>query len=380
MGILNRTGRLFITFIVTAGAFFLIVFLLMHIVPAPPVYEVNNARLALASADRTRAASYSGMLFSDAMADYDSAMVKWQRENEKFIFLRNYDMVKVLAGESERKAHLAKSTSLTNSDYLRDKLIEEIDSIRLTEELIDSLFGRYPFAPEVRVRISNGKLLLKEGYLAYRDSDFLTANTRVINAGYLLNSVFENTVDELKVYFKSFPEWDHLTQTAINNSRKNNNCSVIIDKISKKCFVYVGGIKKNEFDVELGRNWIGAKRIMGDKATPEGSYRIIRKYQGGETIYYKSLSLDYPNSDDQIRFRKDIADGNLPAASRIGGGIEIHGNGGKGVDWTDGCIALKDSEMDILFALVKTGTPVTIVGSTKSINEILLNQKISNGK
>jgi len=51
--------------------------------------------------------------------------------------------------------------------------------------------------------------------------------------------------------------------------------------------------------------------------------------------------------------------------------IEIHGNGGKGVDWTEGCVALRDSDMNIVYRYVKVGTPVTIVGSMQDIDKVL---------
>jgi murein L,D-transpeptidase YafK len=148
---------------------------------------------------------------------------------------------------------------------------------------------------------------------------------------------------------------------------------VIVDKFSKKCYIYLAGTKKYEFDAELGRNWVGGKHRMGDKATPEGLYRIIKKYHGKATLYHKALAIDYPNSDDMEKFKIDLAKGNIPAYSRIGGGIEIHGGGGRGVDWTEGCIALTDSEIDIVFSLLKVGTPVIIVGSLKNIDEVLTN-------
>jgi murein L,D-transpeptidase YafK len=135
--------------------------------------------------------------------------------------------------------------------------------------------------------------------------------------------------------------------------------------------LYLDGVKKYDFEAELGRNWVGDKKRMGDKATPEGVYKIVKKYQGRETAYYKALSLDYPNPDDKARFQSLISNGSIPAFSKIGSGIEIHGGGGKGVDWTEGCIALKDSEIDVIFNLVDPGTSVTIVGSTKSLDEIL---------
>jgi murein L,D-transpeptidase YafK len=126
-----------------------------------------------------------------------------------------------------------------------------------------------------------------------------------------------------------------------------------------------------EFNAELGRNWVGDKRLRGDHATPEGMYRITKKFGNGKTKYYKALLLDYPNEEDKARFRAEIESGVLPRSARIGGLIEIHGNGGKGIDWTEGCVAVTDREMDAVYNIAAVGTPVTIVGSTVDLHEIL---------
>lgn len=114
---------------------------------------------------------------------------------------------------------------------------------------------------------------------------------------------------------------------------------------------------------------MGVKKKMGDKATPEGMYKIINKFYG--TKYNNALLLDYPNPDDKERFLTEKSKGIIPHNAKIGGGIEIHGSGGKGVDWTEGCIALADSEMEVIFRIATIGTPVTIVGSMRSINQVL---------
>ena len=326
---------------------------------------------SLSKAGTNRAGTYSKKLYSEAIAAYDSAMSNWHRENEKFLFFRDYAKVKSFVQIAEKKANQAAESSAANSSTLKVKLKEKIDSLNETEGNIDKIFGRYPLPAEIRNRISNGKILLKEGEQAYSKEQYLPANNKITDAEYLLTGVYENATAELKSYFKSYPSWRRLTQAAINDSRKNSSYSIVIDKFSRKCYVYLNGIKKYEFDAELGRNWVGDKRRMGDKATPEGNYRIINKFQGKETEYHKALSLDYPNKDDRERFKAEISKGTLPPSAKIGGGIEIHGGGGKGVDWTEGCIALTDSEIDIIFNLAKVGTPVTIVGSMKDIGEIL---------
>jgi murein L,D-transpeptidase YafK len=116
---------------------------------------------------------------------------------------------------------------------------------------------------------------------------------------------------------------------------------------------------------------MGDKRHQGDQATPEGYYKITEKKDGTGTKYYKALLLNYPNEDDLKRFNLEKKKGTLRKSTDIGGSIEIHGNGGKGIDWTNGCIALKDSDMDVVYRISQAGTIVTIVGSLKPLEEII---------
>jgi hypothetical protein len=359
--------------VVSAGFITLIIFLMVRFTPAPPAGEMHFARETLSRANKDKADTYSAKLYSEAGAAYDSAMSNWKRQNKRFLFFRDYDKVEMYAKLAAKKASLATTSSKINSNTLRVKIKEKIESVNKTASDIDRLFGRYPLASDTRKRISKGNLLLKEGEVAYYKGQYLPANSKINESENLLNSVYDNEFSELKDYFKSYSTWKQWIQSAINESRSSRNYSIIVDKFSKKCYVYLSGEKKYEFDAELGRNWVGNKRRMGDKATPEGVYKVVNKFQGKQTEYYKSLSLDYPNAKDKERFRTEILKGTLPGWAKIGGGIEIHGGGGKGVDWTEGCIALTNSEIDIVFNIIKVGTPVTIVGSVKDLPQILEN-------
>jgi L,D-peptidoglycan transpeptidase YkuD (ErfK/YbiS/YcfS/YnhG family) len=359
--------------LVTAVAIPLVIWLLIRITPLPPTEEMHNARETLSRAGHDKADTYSKKNYSEAKAAYDSAMAVWKRENKRFIFLRNYDKVEMYAKLSTKKASQATESSQSNSNSLKTKLKEKISSLNKTRSDIEKLFGRYPMSSEIRNRISKGSLLLQEGEDAYRKGQYLPADRKITEAEYLLSVVYENATAELKDYFKSYPIWKQWIQSAIIESRTNRGYSIIVDKFSRKCFVYLSGEKKYEFDAELGRNWVGNKRRMGDKATPEGIYKIVNKFQGRQTEYYKSLSLDYPNARDKERFKTEISKGTLPSSAKIGGGIEIHGGGGKGADWTEGCIALTNSEIDLVFSIIKVGTSVTIVGSSIDIGQILDN-------
>ncbi|HEY3496324.1 MAG TPA: L,D-transpeptidase family protein, partial [Polyangiaceae bacterium] len=126
--------------------------------------------------------------------------------------------------------------------------------------------------------------------------------------------------------------------------------------------LYVNGRLAESYSVDLGSNVLDRKVAAGDQATPEGRYRIVRRLDEGESRYYKALLLDYPNEADRRRLEEHRESGAVSASARSGGLIEIHGEGGRGTNWTDGCVALANGDMDELFRRVKVDTPVTIVG------------------
>jgi murein L,D-transpeptidase YafK len=174
----------------------------------------------------------------------------------------------------------------------------------------------------------------------------------------------------LKNYLYNIPKWQQWVDETIEWSKKNKESVLVVDKMAQQCTIYKNGKVKYQFHAEFGKNWMGDKRYKGDYATPEGRYQIIKKLGPKYTKYYKALLINYPNNEDKEEFARDIKNGSLPRWSKIGNLIEIHGNGGKGINWTNGCVALSDHDMDKLFDYVNIGTPVTIVGSLKSFSEL----------
>jgi hypothetical protein len=332
---------------------------------------MEYAREILSKAEKNKADTYAKKLFTEAKVYYDSAMIYWDKENKRFIYFRHYDKVAVFADLSAKKAIEATDNSINSSANLKSKLKEKIESLTALVAQIDELFTTYPLNSEIRERISKGKILLKEGEIVYDEGSYLQANRKITDSEYLLTESYDFASTNLKSYFKSFSVWKKWVDKTLKESRKSHDYSIIIDKFSRKCFVYLSGARKYEFEAELGRNWVGDKRVRGDFATPEGMYKITKKFDGGKTKYYKALLLDYPNDEDKERFKAEIEKGSLPASARIGGLIEIHGNGGKGIDWTEGCIALTDGEMDMIFKVTKIGTPVTIVGSMVELKDVV---------
>lgn len=125
--------------------------------------------------------------------------------------------------------------------------------------------------------------------------------------------------------------------------------------------------------VGLGSQPEGAKCVQGDGRTPEGSYFICLVKEAGK--YGRSLGLSYPNAQDaQLAYQegridektlenveKACAEGRRPPwGSKLGGEIYIH-EGGSGSDWTAGCIALDERDMDFLFPLRAEITQVLLL-------------------
>lgn len=157
--------------------------------------------------------------------------------------------------------------------------------------------------------------------------------------------------------------WRRWVEETLQQSREEGSVVIIVDKLRRRLTVYLAGERLASFPAELGVNGLRPKQHAGDRATPEGRYQVVQKKQGSATKYYKALLINYPNEEDRLRFFQAKRQGKIPWRAGIGSLIEIHGEGGEGRDWTDGCVALRNRDMDQVFAWAQVGTPVTIVGT-----------------
>jgi hypothetical protein len=367
---IKKVWKRIVIYTIILALIILTVIILVRSIPEPPKEKVAYARIAISDATSNKADTYSKNLYREAKALYDSAMINWQEENKRFIYFRNYEKVAGFAELSARKAEQAAKISKNNVSDLNLYLRQKIDKLNNIADQIDKRFSSYPLSAEAWERISKGRMLLKESEVAYNKGQYAEAKVKVNDSELLLTDSYEKATTHLKKYFNSYPDWKKWADRTIRESRQNQSYSIIIDKYSRKCLVYFGGIKKYEYNVELGKNWVGDKRVKGDKATPEGMYKIVKKFGSNKTKYHKALLIDYPNETDREEFRREIARGALPKNAKIGNLIEIHGDGGRGIDWTEGCISLINSEMDVVFKIANEGTPVTIIGSMVDLDQL----------
>ena len=151
-------------------------------------------------------------------------------------------------------------------------------------------------------------------------------------------------------------------QAWVDETLRGGGTVILVEKKRQKLLVVKNRKVVATFTAEFGRNGYSDKLVQGDAATPEGRYRVTSKKTTSR--YYKALPLNYPTAADVAEYnsakRRGLVRGRGP-----GYNIEIHGGGGKGTNWTDGCVAVRDRDMDRLFQLIDSGTPVTIVGAAR---------------
>ena len=135
---------------------------------------------------------------------------------------------------------------------------------------------------------------------------------------------------------------------------------ILVEKQKHKMTVYSQNIPLKTYDISLGFNPLGHKEKKGDGKTPEGIYKIINK--NPKNGYHLSLRVSYPNEKD----KKNAAKKGLSP----GGDIMVHGikNGFGWIkklhtykDWTLGCIAVTNSEIEEIYPSVVIGAKIEIV-------------------
>ncbi len=131
---------------------------------------------------------------------------------------------------------------------------------------------------------------------------------------------------------------------------------VKVDKLKRLMWLLDDGQVVREYRIALGAEPKGHKRQEGDERTPEGVYQL--DYKKDDSYYHRAMHINYPND-------QDLADA-VERGVSPGGLIMIHGQrpGADALaqyfDWTDGCIAITNEEMDEFLTLVNEGTTIEI--------------------
>lgn len=353
-------------FLLAGGGLALLVGLALLITglrPKPPTVPFTQAREALTRARHAEAASYAETPMKAAEAAWAAALSAWQHENTRWFLVRDFRQATLEAQTATRSA----TEAAARADAVRDSLkAVATSSLLFLQEETTHLKRQLDGLPHNKARheaLAKAITLLNSAERALSQRNYRAAARDVQDAATHTAMVNRRVSELLGAYLADLPTWRRWHEETLAWSTRHQAPALIVDKMARRCYVYVGGQLRATYPVELGPRWMGDKWYEGDLATPEGTYRVTRKLGVGETRYHRALLINYPNDHDRQRFAEAKRRGDLPADARIGGLIELHGQGGRGANWTNGCVALNNPDMEALFQLASIGTPITIVGA-----------------
>jgi L,D-peptidoglycan transpeptidase YkuD (ErfK/YbiS/YcfS/YnhG family) len=327
---------------------------------APPLLSIERARQAVEKAAREKALRYAEKEYREADDLLQRGRLEVARQKGRFALLRDYavaDSLLQLASDTGTKAantardRITESRDRAESD--RRKLKHDLTTWReaISGSLMTGRVKRYLTSADVA--LAAGERLIKEGEYQEASNSFTMGKSSLVTLGKI---VAEYANDENK----KIATWRKWVDETLIESRTNGTTAIVVEKSRHRLYLVQAGKIIHSYECELGYNSAHQKFFAGDGATPEGKYRVTKVKRNGSK-FYRALLLDYPNENDKHRFRDNKAKGVISRHARIGALIEIHGDGGKNKDWTDGCVALTNDDMDHLMQYATVGTSVTIV-------------------
>ena len=149
------------------------------------------------------------------------------------------------------------------------------------------------------------------------------------------------------------------------NGLNASQIALLIDKSDYKLTVLVDTLVIKEYPVVFGKNPVDDKLRQGDQCTPEGTFKMLSKYP--HKNWSKFIWINYPNNESWQKHNTAKREGLIPQNSKIGGEIGIHGvpDGADiaidlKLNWTLGCISMKNKDINELYPYVSKSTEIVI--------------------
>jgi lipoprotein-anchoring transpeptidase ErfK/SrfK len=330
----------------------------------PPLAARASAIAACEAAVSGEAARWAPEAVRSADEALRAALVAWSRQESRVLPLRDYRPAARALAEAESLAREARRVGEELRAEARAAAEQAVRDARAVEAHAQALVAATALPPPERVHLQRARLLVREAEVLLRDGDFDGARERAERSRAELAEALGPALEAAARYTsrEQVATWRRWVEETRAWSQRTAEPAILVLKEKNALVLLSRGAPARTYDVEIGANALGVKQRQGDQATPEGRYRIVAKRDHGRSRYYRALLLDYPNAADREQFAAAKRRGEIPRDARIGGQIEIHGEGGRGQNWTEGCVALSNRDIDDLYERVGVGTRVTIVG------------------
>jgi hypothetical protein len=297
-----------------------------------------------------------------------AALLLQSRQENRLYPLRDFRPAAAAFADARDAAREAKRQGDARRDEALAGAAAAVEQARAFEAHARALVSVTTLPAAQRSRLLGARLLLLEAQALLDGGEAPAALERAESSEAELRAALGPALAAAERYTarEQVDTWRRWIEETRRHSRVTGESAILVLKEKNLLIVLSRGEPVRRYGAEVGANALGIKRQRGDRATPEGRYRIVEKKDVGQSIYHRALLLDYPNAADRERFKAAKRRGEIPSGAAIGGQIEIHGDGGRGQNWTDGCVALANPDIDDLFARVRRGTRVTIVGGDGS--------------
>ncbi|HYV85660.1 MAG TPA: L,D-transpeptidase family protein [Patescibacteria group bacterium] len=316
-----------------------------------------------------RAAEAGGILRAPAIcAAAQSALASAEAEismqRKKSAWSRSYREADTLAARALEAGQSCAAHARAALELRRSRAQTALADLEASIARTTTLARHLPDSEGAKDGILRATLSLGEGKSSFDHQQFERAEEAAGRGQDLVHAAVQGIEQFIEEFRRSprLPIWKRWIEETLRESKRSQRTFIVVDKLRRQMLLLKGDEEIATYMVDLGAGGIESKTRAGDASTPEGRYHVTEMRAPGQTHYYRALMLDYPNADDRARFSALQRAGKMPRGGRIGSNIEIHGEGGRSQDWTQGCVALRNDEMDELVDLVSVGTPVTIVG------------------
>lgn len=345
--------------LVTLG--FLLSFILLRCTPPPLPPELKLVEQMNHDLWKAQVQVYAPEEYQSYKTTFDKIKDDLIKQNARFVWFRNYEPI------SERL-----KTSLKDGEEILRKVQErkearKVNTMSQLSELEERMKGLHRLSLTInegrlaRRNLTKADLMIKEAGFFLDRGDYEGAGSRLTRASRYIKASEDILIPIFSRYTNKtlLEKWKRWADEVVAESREKGITVIVVSKIDRSLTVYKQGRPFKTYAIGIGRSGLADKLLAGDGATPEGSYRVIKKLT--RSRYHKALLLNYPNDEDRREFLRLKRMGRIPKKSGMGGLIEIHGGGEEGM--TYGCVSLENRHMDEVFELVTLGTPVAIVGS-----------------
>jgi L,D-peptidoglycan transpeptidase YkuD (ErfK/YbiS/YcfS/YnhG family) len=329
-----------------------------------PLALRNTARAALEAATQAGAPKSAAEPLHSAESAFSAASRELAIQLSRMRLRRSFDRTRALLEVARRRADLALVLTKQQERQDRETAMRLISRAGRGFEQMEWLSSYIPPRSAIRSAVRRAHVSRTEAVSLYDDGHYAraaaaarAANDGLADAAARFSHLVNANADPARG--AQYARW---VSETVSWSESTGGRAIIVDKMRRTLTLLSDGERIRTWRAELGINGTQVKTVSGDRATPEGKYRITQKRGVRQTRWYKALLLNYPNDEDLARLRQMKARGQVSRRAGPGNLIEIHGEGGRGEDWTDGCVALRNRDMDELFDKVGVGTPVTIVG------------------